>query len=72
MDFETSIEKLETIIEDLESPETTLDASLALYKEGIALAKTCGEALKNVETEVQRLQKEADGIFLTVPFGDEA
>jgi len=68
MNFEASIEKLESIIETLEAPETTLDASLALYKEGIALAQSCGDTLKQYETEVQRLQKEAEGIFTTVPF----
>ncbi|MCL2364594.1 MAG: exodeoxyribonuclease VII small subunit [Defluviitaleaceae bacterium] len=71
MNFEASMDKLETILEILEAPETTLDASLALYKEGIALAKSCGEILKNTETEVQRLQKEAEGIFTTLPFGDD-
>ena len=71
MDFESSIKKLETITEALESPKTTLDKSLALYKEGIALAKSCGDVLKNYETEVQLLQKDSDGIFSTVRFGDD-
>lgn len=67
--FEASLEKLESIIEAIEAPDIALDASLALYKEGIALAKTCGEVLTRYEEEVQTLQKDADGVFTTVPFG---
>ena len=70
--FEASLQKLETIIEAIESPDIALDASLTLYKEGIALAKTCGEALTRYEAEVQILQKEADGVFTLTPFETES
>jgi len=68
MKFEAAVKKLETIVETLGAPDTPLDKSLKLYKEGVALAKSCGELLYNYESEVQRLKKEADGIFATVPF----
>ena len=67
--FEASFELLSTIIEKIESPETPLDNALSLYKEGITIAKTCGEALATYEAEVLTLQKEADGVFLLPPFG---
>jgi len=66
--FESSMEKLEAIIEAIESPDISLDASLALYKEGIALAKECGAVLTQYEAEVQVLVRDADGAFSTVPF----
>ena len=68
MMYEAAVKKLEAIVEALDAPDITLDASLALYKEGVALAKVCGEAIKDYETEVLRLKKEADGIFATEPF----
>ena len=71
MKFESSMEKLETIIEAIESPDIALDASIVLYKEGITLAKECGAALAKYEAEVMQLQKEADGVFALAPFGEE-
>jgi exodeoxyribonuclease VII small subunit len=68
MTFEQSIEKLETITEAIESPETPLDEALALYKEGIALAEQCGKVLSRYEAEVLVLQKEAEGVFALSPF----
>ena len=69
LSYEASMDKLEAIIEAIESPDIALDASLALYKEGIALAKTCGELLSRCEAEVLTLQKDADGVFALIPFG---
>ena len=71
MKFETSIEKLETIIEAIESPDIALDASMVLYEEGITLIKECGLALTQYEEEVKLLQKEADGVMALIPFEEE-
>ncbi|MCL2602945.1 MAG: exodeoxyribonuclease VII small subunit [Defluviitaleaceae bacterium] len=71
MTFEQSIEKLAVLTEAVESPVTPLDEALALYKEGIALAKECGETLARYEAEVTALQKEADGVFILKPFGED-
>ncbi|MCL2499907.1 MAG: exodeoxyribonuclease VII small subunit [Defluviitaleaceae bacterium] len=71
MTFELSIEKLAVLTEAIESPATPLDEALALYKEGIALAKECGEALSGYEAEIMVLQKEADGVFALNPFGED-
>jgi exodeoxyribonuclease VII small subunit len=72
MTFEQSIEKLAVLTEAVESPVTPLDEALALYKEGIALAKGCGETLSKYEAEVLLLQKEAEGVFSLNPFGGDA
>ncbi|MCL2188723.1 MAG: exodeoxyribonuclease VII small subunit [Defluviitaleaceae bacterium] len=68
MTFEAALEKLEQITEKIEDPETALDKSLTLYKEGISLAKTCGEVLTKYEAEVQLLQKDAEELFTLTPF----
>ncbi|MCL2203053.1 MAG: exodeoxyribonuclease VII small subunit [Defluviitaleaceae bacterium] len=71
MTFETSMKKLASITEEIESPATSLEAALALYKEGIALAKECGETLSQYASEVLSLQKEGEDIFALTPFGEE-
>jgi exodeoxyribonuclease VII small subunit len=71
MTFEASVEKLAELTERIESPATPLDEALALYKEGILLAKKCGEILSGYEAEVLALQKEAEGVFTLVPFSHE-
>lgn len=70
--FEAALEKLEAITLAIESPDIALDASLELYKEGVALAAACGEVLSQAEEAVQLLQKDAEGIFALVPFGDDS
>jgi len=72
MNFEKIIQQLETLTEAIESPKTQLDEALALYKEGIALAKQGGKTLTQYEAEVTRLQKDAEGIFTLSPFNSEA
>ncbi|MCL1862360.1 MAG: exodeoxyribonuclease VII small subunit [Defluviitaleaceae bacterium] len=65
--FEQKLQKLEEIVEQVENADTPLEKSLALYKDGIALAKECGDVLRVFEEEVLVLQREADG-FSSEPF----
>jgi len=66
--LETALARLTEIIESVEDSETTLDAAIVLYKEGIALSKSCGEILTQFEAEVLVLQKQADETFTLTPF----
>ena len=70
--FEKSLERLEAIVESLESEELGLDASLALFEEGMGLSRACRERLSEVERRVEIVLKEADGEYTTGPFADEA
>ncbi|MEC8147658.1 MAG: exodeoxyribonuclease VII small subunit [Pseudomonadota bacterium] len=63
--FETSLVKLEKIVDRLESEELGLEESLRLFEEGIKVSKKCEESLKNAEQKVRKLMK--DGKTLT-PF----
>jgi exodeoxyribonuclease VII small subunit len=67
MSFEKKIASLEEIVEQIEDAQTPLDAAVSLYKNGIELARECGEILRGYEEEVQVLKKSADG-FMSVPF----
>ena len=71
--FEKSLERLEAIVEKLESEDLGLDASLALFEEGIGLSRVCREKLSEVERRVEVVLKEADGEYSTALFpGEEA
>ena len=48
MQFEKSIEKLNVIIEKLESEEITLEETLKLYKEGSKLISSCKKEIEDV------------------------
>jgi exodeoxyribonuclease VII small subunit len=70
MTFENKIERVEEIIERVESNDTALEDALSLYKDGIALVKECGEVLQKFEEEVFVLQKSAEE-FVLKPFAGE-
>ncbi len=66
--FEKSLERLEAIVEQLESEDLGLDASLALFEEGIGLSRLCREKLSEVERRVEIVLQEADGEYSTREF----
>ena len=51
--FEQRLERLESIVARLEREDVPLEESVTLYKEGMALAKACGEQLKAAKNEVK-------------------
>ena len=56
--FEQKMEKLEQLIKQLESGNNSLDDSVKLYQEGIALAKECHEELQIAEKTIIQLKTE--------------
>ena len=69
--FEKSLERLETIVEDLESGELTLDDSLQLFKEGVELSKYCSTKLNLVQQEVKKVVLDNKGEFTLETFAGE-
>jgi len=57
--FETDIARLAQIVEQVEDGQTTLDAAIVLYKEGLALAEKCDKVLSQYEEEILVLQKDS-------------
>lgn len=68
MSFEKALERLEAIVEKLEAEELGLDASLALFEEGIGLSRICQEKLSEVERRVEIVLKDAGGGYSAAPF----
>ena len=58
LSFEQAVSRLEAVALAMENDETSLEASIALYKEGQTLSKHCSEILSRFEAEVTVLQKE--------------
>ncbi len=58
--FEEKMDKLEKLVKQLETADNTLDESVKLYQEGIALAKACHEQLKSAEKTIINLKTESD------------
>ncbi len=61
MTFEQAFERMEAIVEKLESGDATLEESLQAYEEGMALAKICADRLQDAELRLKKLVKGEDG-----------
>jgi exodeoxyribonuclease VII small subunit len=55
LDFEQSMKRLETIVEELESGELTLEDSISRYEEGIKLSRRLQQVLDESEKRIERL-----------------
>jgi exodeoxyribonuclease VII small subunit len=53
--FEQAVERLNEIVERLESEELALDTSLGLFEEGVRLARHAQSALDKAEKRVEEL-----------------
>jgi len=59
--FELSLERLETLVDSMESGEATLEQNLEWFEEGMTLIKSCQDQLKHAEQKVQELIKNSEG-----------
>lgn len=59
--FEESVGRLEEIVRMLENGTASLDESLKLYEEGIALVRTCNSQLDSAEKKIRILTQGPDG-----------
>lgn len=59
--FESAMERLEKITSELSREGITLEESLALYEEGVALARICNQRLEDTERKIKALQISASG-----------
>ena len=55
LSFEENLEKLETIVKNLESGNIPLDDAINSFNEAMKLAKSCDEKLKSAEAEVNKI-----------------
>ncbi|MFL2646685.1 MAG: exodeoxyribonuclease VII small subunit [Dehalococcoidia bacterium] len=58
--FEDLMQQLETITTKLEQGGVDLDTSIALYEQGMTIAKLCQELLNKAENKIQDLHQQLD------------
>lgn len=68
LSFEQSMERLDTIVKQLERGEAPLNESLKLFEEGTALISACGKMLDQAEQKVVALKKGENGEPTELPF----
>ena len=59
--FEKALQRLEEIVDLLESGSLDLQASIEIFEEGIALSVRCQQELQKAEGRVQQLVKKLEG-----------
>lgn len=71
LDFEQSLEELESLVAALEEGDLTLEESLKTFEKGVKLTRTCQAALKDAEQKVHILL-EQDGELASEPFDPDS
>jgi len=57
--FETALQELEELVEQMERGEMSLEDTLKHFEHGISLTRSCQQALKNAEQKVEILMKKS-------------
>ncbi len=60
MSFGAELERLETIVRNLEDSEVDLDEALELFQEGVRLLKNARKLLRDTELTVKKVVDAAD------------
>lgn len=69
--FEHALERLETIVEELEGGSLSLEESLARYEEGVRLSRRLTQTLDQAEKRIERLVEEDGQAPTTRPSEDD-
>ncbi|MDX1444441.1 MAG: exodeoxyribonuclease VII small subunit [Gammaproteobacteria bacterium] len=64
VDFESSLEALEALVERMESGDQPLETALQDFEKGISLVRSCQAALENAELRVKQLVEKNGGSTL--------
>ena len=65
--FEEALQKLESIVEAMESGDLPLETLLERYEEGSRMVKICQGKLEEAELKIQKLEKSAAGELVLKP-----
>ena len=65
--FEKSLERLETIVREMESGELGLEKMMKHFEDGMGLVRICSAKLNEVERKIELLVKQGDQTTLA-PF----
>lgn len=65
--FEDALQKLETIVRDLESGNIKLDDAVEAYEKAMALKKFCEEKLKAAQLKIEKIEAGSHGELELLP-----
>ena len=63
LSFEDALQKLESVVEDMESDELPLEKLLERFEQGTELASICQRKLTEAELKIKKLEKSSSGDF---------
>jgi len=66
--FEDCLTRLEQIVGQLEAGTLSLEDSLKVFEEGVALARRCAKYLEEAEKRIELLTKDESGLLKAEPF----
>ena len=66
--FESRLDRLETIVHELEGDQVDLARALALFEEGVECLRAASQELADARARVQRLVERDDGSFALTDF----
>jgi exodeoxyribonuclease VII small subunit len=69
--FEECLQRLETIVKEMERGDLPLEQSLKLFEEGVALSSACRKELDDAEGKIEILLKH-DGKLQAEAFGNSS
>lgn len=61
--FEEALKKLESIVEQLNHQEITLEKSVQLYEEGLKLSKICTQTLESAALKIEQIDQKSGSKF---------
>ena len=70
LSFEKSLERLESIVEEMESGQLSLENAMKKFEEGIKLSQLCTQKLNETEKKITLLMEQSDGSLVEKPFGE--
>ena len=67
LSFEDALQKLETLVRELESGRIKLDDAVTAYEQATMLKKFCEAKLKAAQLKIEKLEMSPDGELKPVP-----
>lgn len=63
--FEDALQRLEQIVDQLETGNLALEDSLKVFEEGVGLARRCAKYLDDAEKRIEALTRDENGVLRT-------
>jgi exodeoxyribonuclease VII small subunit len=70
--FETAMDRLEAIVEQMESGKLPLEELIVRYEEGMSMVKVCQERLTAAEHKIEIIARDNAGQAVVKPFEPES